>query len=154
MNLIARQGDVLLFRVSELPKGAKDVTPKNGDVILAYGEVTGHAHRIKRVEHPSARIYDFGAERYIESLGRYEAGAVPGKIVDRDKTSITVLHPIHGRTKFLITEVKEHGAFVEALHPWSPLEHEEHSAEALSEGYFRQAYQHEEKRAEITRVAD
>ena len=70
MEFIARQGDVLLFKVSKLPQGAKDVTPKTGDVILAFGEQTGHAHRIKQCEKPSARIYDFGAERYLKLAER------------------------------------------------------------------------------------
>ena len=69
-QFVARQGDVLLFKVQELPSGAQDVTPKNGDVILAFGEVTGHAHRIKRAEHPSARIFDLGAERYLQIAER------------------------------------------------------------------------------------
>lgn len=42
---IVRQGDVLLIKVTELPAEAKDITPE-GDVILAYGEQTGHCHRI------------------------------------------------------------------------------------------------------------
>jgi len=153
MEKIVRQGDVMLYKVTELPKGAVAVEVK-GDVILAHGEVTGHAHRIKQTEKPSARLFDVGAERYVQSLGRYGAGAVPGEIVDRDKNSITVLHPIHGRTKFLVDEVCENNGGIVALYPWTPLEHEEHSAAALSKGYFRQAYQHEEKRAEITRVID
>lgn len=40
-----RQGDVLIRRVRSLPKEAKDITPK-GRIVLAYGEVTGHAHAI------------------------------------------------------------------------------------------------------------
>ena len=104
MNVI-RQGDVLLYKVSKLPEGAKEVAVK-GDVILAVGEVTGHAHRIKQTKQPSARIYDFGAERYL-------------KIVE--KVTLT---------------------------------HEEHTAVMLDAGIYRQVYQHEEKRAEIVRVAD
>lgn len=70
-KFVARQGDVLLFRVASLPKGVVDVTPK-GDVILMHGEVTGHAHRIKRsqTEKPSARIFDLGAERYLQIAER------------------------------------------------------------------------------------
>lgn len=98
-----RQGDVLLFPVAKLPKGAVEVTPDKGDVILAFGEVTGHAHRIQA---PSARVFDFGAERYIQIL---------------EKTALT---------------------------------HEEHTAIMLDKGIYRQAFQHEEKRAEIRRVAD
>lgn len=106
MKFIARQGDVLLFKIPSLPKGAQDVTPKDGDVILAHGEVTGHAHRIKRAEHPSARIFDLGAERYLQVAERVA------------------------------------------------LTHEEHSAVFLEAGVYRQAFQFEEKRAEIQRVAD
>ena len=71
MEKIVRQGDVMLFRVGKLPEGAVQVKT-NGDVILAYGEVTGHAHRIKRDQttSPSARVFDFGAERYIQIAER------------------------------------------------------------------------------------
>lgn len=40
-----RQGDVLIRQVAKLP--AKAVVVKNTDrIVLAYGEVTGHAHAI------------------------------------------------------------------------------------------------------------
>ncbi len=106
-QFVARQGDVLLFKVGGLPKGAKEVKVK-GDVILAHGEVTGHAHRIKRdqTEKPSARIFDLGAERYLQIAERVA------------------------------------------------LTHEEHSAVFLEAGVYRQAFQFEEKRAEIQRVVD
>lgn len=42
---IYRQGDVLIRQVDRLPKSAKDVTP-DGRIVLAHGEVTGHAHAI------------------------------------------------------------------------------------------------------------
>lgn len=103
--VMVRQGDVMLFKVSALPKGAIAVKT-DGDVILAYGEVTGHAHRIKQTEKPSARIFDFGAERYLEVLERVA------------------------------------------------LSHEEHSAIFLDAGVYRQAFQFEEKRAEIQSVKD
>ena len=41
----ARQGDVWIESIKSVPATAKPTT-RNGDVILAYGEVTGHAHRI------------------------------------------------------------------------------------------------------------
>lgn len=59
-----RQGDVLLVP-AQLPKGAAAVESK-GDVILAYGEVTGHAHRIK--ESAKVRMWSAGAERFIQVL--------------------------------------------------------------------------------------
>ena len=45
-----RQGDVLVIAVSSLPKTA---VLQQGPVILAHGEVTGHAHQI----HSGASLY-------------------------------------------------------------------------------------------------
>lgn len=42
-----RQGDVFIVAVSVLPGGLKPVKRDNGRVILAYGEVTGHAHALE-----------------------------------------------------------------------------------------------------------
>lgn len=77
---VLRQGDVLLVKVAELPKRAKDVTPE-GDIILAHGEVTGHAHRLslpntmtmiekgELVQAPKkVRLWDAGAERFIQVM--------------------------------------------------------------------------------------
>jgi len=41
-----RQGDVMIVPVEEVPKGLKRVPLENGRVILAHGEVTGHAHAV------------------------------------------------------------------------------------------------------------
>jgi hypothetical protein len=44
---MARQGDVLVRRVDSMPTAVKKVDwKKEGRVILAYGEVTGHAHAL------------------------------------------------------------------------------------------------------------
>jgi hypothetical protein len=42
---VYRQGDVLIRAIAAIPADAKDVTPK-GRIVLAHGEVTGHAHAI------------------------------------------------------------------------------------------------------------
>lgn len=41
-----RQGDVLIRPVASIPDGLKKVPLDKGRVILAYGEVTGHAHAV------------------------------------------------------------------------------------------------------------
>lgn len=46
---IYRQGDVLLREVRSIPKDAKHKQPKER-IVLAYGEVTGHAHAIHDLE--------------------------------------------------------------------------------------------------------
>lgn len=42
-----RQGDVLIARVDTMPKGVQLVPRDQGRVVLAYGEVTGHAHAVE-----------------------------------------------------------------------------------------------------------
>lgn len=42
-----RQGDVLIERIAKLPAKLTPVAREGGRVILAHGEVTGHAHAIK-----------------------------------------------------------------------------------------------------------
>lgn len=48
-EMLIQQGDVLL-QTAAVPKGAKTKEDKEGYFILAEGEVTGHAHKIKRSE--------------------------------------------------------------------------------------------------------
>lgn len=44
-SFCARQGDVLLIQVKEIPSGFQSRTDKK--TILAYGEVSGHHHRFE-----------------------------------------------------------------------------------------------------------
>lgn len=45
-----RQGDVMVRSVASIPKGVQIVKPDGNRVVLAYGEVTGHAHAIDVAE--------------------------------------------------------------------------------------------------------
>lgn len=48
MTKIYRQGDVLIMRVEKAPGGEwVDAPREGGRIVLAHGEVTGHAHAIK-----------------------------------------------------------------------------------------------------------
>lgn len=47
---LARQGDVLVRPTKKRPTEAAKRITDNGRVILAYGEVTGHAHEVIGVE--------------------------------------------------------------------------------------------------------
>ena len=52
-----RQGDVLVESTTRtIPEGAPSRAAEAGRVILAHGEVTGHAHAV--AEPDSARLYD------------------------------------------------------------------------------------------------
>ena len=46
-RFMARQGDVLIVAVTKLPQQLDPVERENGRIVLAHGEVTGHAHAIK-----------------------------------------------------------------------------------------------------------
>jgi hypothetical protein len=60
-----RHGDVLISRISVLPNGAHLVSLKQGDgATLAYGEVTGHSHRIQQSN--AAQLWAQGNEMFLE----------------------------------------------------------------------------------------
>lgn len=61
-----RQGDVGIERIAELPVHAVEVPPKEGRIVLAYGEVTGHAHAL--AETTKVREFSFEAERFIQVM--------------------------------------------------------------------------------------
>jgi hypothetical protein len=42
-----RQGDVLIIPVESIPERLDPIGREDGRVVLAHGEVTGHAHVIK-----------------------------------------------------------------------------------------------------------
>jgi hypothetical protein len=42
-----RQGDVLIVPIAKLPAGLEPVEREHGRLVLAHGEVTGHAHAIR-----------------------------------------------------------------------------------------------------------
>jgi hypothetical protein len=44
--MLIRQGDVLLIPVTTTPNNTRPVKRDRGRVVLAYGEITGHAHTI------------------------------------------------------------------------------------------------------------
>lgn len=58
-----RQGDVLLRRVEALPAASQRSGPINGRIVLAYGEVTGHAHAISEKQ---ADLFIDGSRRFLE----------------------------------------------------------------------------------------
>jgi hypothetical protein len=57
-----RQGDVLLVPVDEVPDSARPLARSGGRVVLAEGEVTGHAHAIRS---SAATLLGAGDERYL-----------------------------------------------------------------------------------------
>jgi hypothetical protein len=70
-----RQGDIMLRSVERIPSALKKVPLDKGRVILAYGEVTGHAHAVigdvelflaADVEDLEQRFLHVEAEQFVE----------------------------------------------------------------------------------------
>lgn len=81
---IYRQGDVLIKTVDEIPESAIDITPEDR-IVLAHGEVTGHAHVIS-CDH--AKEYSFA-----------EAGDLVRRFLNVFKNGAKVTHEEHNSIK-------------------------------------------------------
>jgi hypothetical protein len=122
---IIRQGDVLLAPVSALPEGCAEVALDKGRIVLAYGEVTGHAHAIS--DHSSAE----------RSISAEAAAEIAESAIARAK-----LWRAPGGERYL--EVREAVT----------LRHEEHTAHTIPPGIYQLPVQTEYSPAELRRVAD
>jgi hypothetical protein len=111
-TMMYRQGDVLIVRVDSIPTDAKPLARTKRGVVLAEGEVTGHAHRIpsrhatlyrtetdarylrvggtsggKRepvaLQHEEHRAVELPPGNYRVSIHReYQPGALPRQVAD------------------------------------------------------------------------
>ena len=68
MARMIRQGDVLLVPVDRVPDAVVPVARENGRLVLAEGEVTGHAHVIE-AEQAELVTADQAAELYLLVYG-------------------------------------------------------------------------------------
>jgi hypothetical protein len=57
--MLWRHGDILIARTSAIPDGAQ-AKPTS---VLAWGEITGHSHRVEDAE--TAEIYEIGGVTYL-----------------------------------------------------------------------------------------
>ena len=55
-----RHGDVMIASTESIPEEAK----KRNDLVLAYGEITGHAHRVESDSH--AELYELEDLLFLE----------------------------------------------------------------------------------------
>lgn len=99
---IYRQGDVMLICVDSIPAGGSPVARDKGRIVLAYGEVTGHAHAI---EEEQVTMYEVDeALRYLdvqlEAFLRHEEHGVialaPGfyRVVRQNEYTPEVIHNV------------------------------------------------------------
>lgn len=94
-----QQGDVIIEPSQGLPSDAKTVAPKNGLLVLAEGELTGHKHAIE----------DIGGVEFVEKDGMFYF---------TNKKPVTVKHEEH-KTQVIppgtwqVRGVKEYDHFLE-----------------------------------------
>ena len=69
-----RQGDVLLIAVDAIPGRAVPVPRDQGEIVLAYGEVTGHRHAIAEPHAELLALPDQEIERRFLRVVGDEAG--------------------------------------------------------------------------------
>ena len=100
----ARQGDVFMFTVSEykrifgkLPEKGEEIQPKNGRLIIAEGEATGHYHSLPASDGKLFAVAGVMGMMILEAarktvLSHQEHGALPvpsGRIVFARQTEET-----------------------------------------------------------------
>lgn len=122
--LTIRQGDVALVKVEKLPDGCVLAPDQARKIILAWGEVTFHHHRIEdHVSTPTA------------------AGEIAESAIARAQAKARLWKAPNGDT------------FLEVLEPVT-LRHEEHTAHVIPVGLYQQPTQVEYSPAELRRVQD
>jgi hypothetical protein len=79
--MILRQGDVLLHLIDSMPDEVSEIDRGNQDLILAHGEVTGHAHRVASRH---AKMYR------SESDQRFMRVTAPVALAHEEHTAVTI----------------------------------------------------------------
>lgn len=134
---ILRQGDVLLTPIKALPAGCSEVPLDKGRIVLAYGEVTGHAHAIadhRRLTAAAVRVGELDAEEHAEAIASELA-----------KAAIT---------RARLWRAPSGERYLEVREPVT-ITHEEHTAHTIPPGIYQVPTQVEYIAPELTRqVAD
>src|SRR5436305_7774044 len=58
--MLWRHGDVLIAAIEQIPSGAE----QQQTTVLAWGEVTGHSHRVEDAH--KARVWKYGTQLFLE----------------------------------------------------------------------------------------
>ena len=92
--MIYRQGDILLKSVSQLPKGIKK---KN--LILAYGEATGHCHQfidsnivaVYELENQNPYVYNNQIQQHMDSNQQFVEVFNDAELVHEEHNNLIIL---------------------------------------------------------------
>jgi hypothetical protein len=149
-----RQGDVFLQPVSTIPANATAAARDKGRVVLAYGEVTGHAHAILDREADIFAAPDTD-ERFLRVVGGLVA-ITPTKIVASILPAMWDVTDKSGTIyRLTATQVKPLKVGATSVLEGVTLRHEEHHAQVIAPGNYKLPHQREYVAPEIVRrVAD
>lgn len=128
-----RQGDVMIERIEKLPTDFKAIPLDGGRIVLAHGEVTGHAHAFSP-EHAEKFVAPEGDEFFKVTGERIVATL---DIVRRWKSQVMVKHPELGLIEFAEQDLIIEGDRAKIRGRFGILTHDEHTAQAIPAGYYR-----------------
>ena len=124
-----RQGDVQIQQVKALPSGCTEIPPEGKRIVLAHGEVTGHAHA----------IYDHRPA---------QRDAQPGHADEIAQAAIA-----RAQSKARLWQTPAGERFLEVTETVT-LKHEEHTQHTIPPGIYHLPRQMEYTPAELRRVED
>lgn len=155
-NQYYRQGDVQIVRIAALPLKLKKAALEGGKVILAHGEVTGHAHAFAATD--AEKFTDEKGAEFFTVKGQKIRCTLP--VIRRWKQQVMVKHPKLGVIEFAEADVQIVGDQVAVDGDFGLLRHDEHTAHGIPAGTYKGAgmngtvRQREYSPEEIRRVAD
>lgn len=128
-----RQGDVLIERVASLPSNLTKQKPEAGRIILAHGEVTGHAHAFDRKA--ATKFLTEKGEEFFEVKGVTIHTELP--LLRQWKNQVMVKHPHLGVLEFALSDVTVRGDRVSIAGDFGLLTHDEHATHAIPAGFYK-----------------
>lgn len=126
-----RQGGVQIQQVTKLPAGCTEIKPEGGRIVLAHGEVTGHAHA----------IYDYLKKPAQRREQPAAADEIAEAAIARAQAKARLWRAPNGERYLEVTETVT-------------LRHEEHTQHSIPPGVYQLPTQVEYTPAELRRVAD
>lgn len=136
-----RQGDVQLQPVPQLPADCIEIPPEGNRIVLAHGEVTGHAHAIYDRRHLGATGPQASASDVLYEANPTAAAEVTDAAIARAQFKARLWRAPSGDRYLEVSETVT-------------LRHEEHTAHTLPPGIYKLPTQVEYTPAELRRVAD
>ena len=128
-----RQGDVCIERIDALPTNIKPAKLNNGKVILALGEVTGHAHSF--VAEDAEKLTSEKGEEFFRVTGRPLTFQLP--ILRQWKNQVMVQHPTLGVIEFARCDVTVEDNQVVVDDDFGLLRHDELQVHAIPAGLYK-----------------